>query len=150
MLYDDLAFVAQDEGHCRGGDAEFCLSRPRQGTDGKDFIRGQRLHVLDADAGDADALSYAVEDFQHRSLRLAGEAGDQFHQHGDIAGFEAVLGYVAAKGDFFIQFRRHGHRAWAGIRLVGRRTDALLISSQPAFRCMTMRSPSATIWDRFR
>ena len=40
----------------------------------KDFVGGQRLNVVDADAGDADGLSQGVEKFQDRAIRLARQA----------------------------------------------------------------------------
>jgi len=81
----------------------FSLTCPGQRAGREDFVGGERLDVVSADAGDADGLAKGVEEFEDSALRLAGRAGDDVNKRGDIASAKIVLRKIAEKFYLFIQ-----------------------------------------------
>src|SRR5438445_12954972 len=63
---------------------DFDLTCAGQRAGGEDFVGGERLDIVDADAGDADGLAEGVEEFQNSALRLAGRAGDDIDESSNI------------------------------------------------------------------
>lgn len=98
---------------CRG-----CGSRDGflQAADMEDFIVAQRFDLRFAQSDDGDGFADGVEHLKSVTRLLAGAASVVFHDGGDVAFAEFVLGQVRAQSDFGKQLVFHSltMRALAG------------------------------------